>query len=123
MPILTWFGTGASVAVCLLLWQKQHQLHQQQRTLAERQAILSQARRLLHRVATDIHDGPLQELKLVMDGIELLAIIHPTLNPNPLLDRLETVGRDLRSTVMQYLHNGGETGDYPRIASRFRKRN
>lgn len=98
-PILTWLGTGASVAICLLLWQKQQQLRKQQQALAERQAVLSQARKLLHRVATDIHDGPLQELKLVMDGIELLAIKHPTLNPDPLLDRLEVVGRDLRNQL------------------------
>ncbi len=99
MPILTWVGSGASVAVCLLLWRKQQQLHQQRQALAERQAVLSQARKLLHRVATDIHDGPLQELKLVMDAIELLAINHPTVNSNPLLDRLEAVGRDLRAQL------------------------
>lgn len=98
-PILTWLGTGASVAICLLLWQKQQQLRTQRQALAERQAVLLQARKLLHRVATDIHDGPLQELKLVMDGIELLAIKHPTLNPDPLLERLEAVGRDLRNQL------------------------
>ncbi len=98
-PVLTWLLTGASVAICLLLWQKQQQLRKQHQALAERQAVLLQARKLLHRVATDIHDGPLQELKLVMDGIELLAIKHPTLNPDPLLNRLETVGRDLRNQL------------------------
>jgi signal transduction histidine kinase len=98
-PILTWLGTGASVATCLLLWQKQQQLSKQRQALAERQAVLLQARKLLHRVATDIHDGPLQELKLVMDGIELLALKHPILNPDPLLDRLESVGRDLRDQL------------------------
>jgi signal transduction histidine kinase len=98
-PILTWLGTGASVATCLLLWQKQQQLSKQRQALAERQAVLFQARKLLHRVATDIHDGPLQELKLVMDGIELLALKHPILNPDPLLDRLEGVGRDLRDQL------------------------
>ena len=98
-PILTWLGTGVSVATCLLLWQKQQQLIKQRQALAERQAVLLQARKLLHRVATDIHDGPLQELKLVMDGIELLALKHPILNPDPLLDRLESVGRDLRDQL------------------------
>ena len=98
-PILTWLGTGVSVATCLLLWQKQQQLIKQRQALAERQAVLFQARKLLHRVATDIHDGPLQELKLVMDGIELLALKHPILNPDPLLDRLESVGRDLRDQL------------------------
>lgn len=41
----------------------------------------------------------MQELKLVMDGIEFLAIKHPTLNPDPLLNRLEAVGRDLRNQL------------------------
>jgi signal transduction histidine kinase len=99
VPVLTWLVTGVTVAICLLFWQKQQQFAQQQRKLAERQAILSQARKLLHRVASDIHDGPLQELKLVMDGIELLAVNNPTINPNPLLDRLEAVGRDLRARL------------------------
>lgn len=98
-PLLTWLGTSFSVAVCLLLWQKQRQLGKQQQIIAERKAVLLQARKLLHRVATDIHDGPLQELKLVMDGVELLAIKHPTLNPDPLLNRLETVGRELRNQL------------------------
>ena len=37
------------------------------------------ARKLLHRIATDIHDGPLQEFKIVMDRIELLQLDHPDL--------------------------------------------
>jgi len=98
-PILIWLGSGVLVAVCLQLVWKQHQLHQQRQALAKRQAVLLQARKLLHRVVTDIHDGPLQELKLVMDGIELLAINHPTVNPNPLLDKLEAVGRELRAQL------------------------
>jgi CHASE2 domain-containing sensor protein len=31
IPILTWIGTGVSVAICLLFWQKQQQLIQQRR--------------------------------------------------------------------------------------------
>lgn len=34
-----------------------------------------------------------------MDGIGLLAVNHSTINPNPLLDRLEAVGRDLRDQL------------------------
>lgn len=99
-PILSWLLTGVSVAICLLLWQKQQQLRNQKQALAERQAVLMQVRKLLHRVATDIHDGPLQELKLVMDGIELLAIKYPTLfNLDPLLTHLESVGRELRNQL------------------------
>ena len=69
IPIVGWLGTGSVVAIYSILKQST----QQQQKLAERQAILLQSRKLLHRVATDIHDGPLQELKLAMDSIELLA--------------------------------------------------
>ncbi|MDV2996770.1 MAG: hypothetical protein N4J56_006475 [Chroococcidiopsis sp. SAG 2025] len=116
-PIVIWLGSGALVAVCLQLAWKQHQLHQQRQALAERQAVLLQARKLLHRVVTDIHDGPLQELKLVMDGIELLAIDHPTVNPNPLLDKLEAVGRELRAQLGN-THDGRKIGGDTRTRSR-----
>lgn len=44
---------------------------------AEREAILNQVKKLLYRVATDIHDRPLQELKLVMDQLEQLLFELP----------------------------------------------
>ncbi|WP_375496109.1 CHASE2 domain-containing protein [uncultured Nostoc sp.] len=95
IPILGWLLTGSGVAIYSILRQST----QQQQKLAERQAVLLQSRKLLHRVATDIHDGPLQELKLAMDSIELLAPNHPSPQINSILDRLEAVGLALRNQL------------------------
>ena len=95
IPILGWVGTGSGVAIYSIIRQS----IQQQQKLAERQAVLLQSRKLLHRVATDIHDGPLQELKLAMDSIELLALSHPSPLMNSILDRLEAVGLALRNQL------------------------
>lgn len=95
IPLCGWLGTGVGATTYLMFRQS----IQQRQKLAERQAVLSQARKLLHRVATDIHDGPLQELKLVMDSIELLGIKHPSPLTNQLLDRLESIGSALRQQL------------------------
>lgn len=95
IPILGWLGAGVGIVTILMLRQSV----QQRQKLAERQAVLLQTRKLLHRVATDIHDGPLQELKLVMDQIEMLNIHHPSLKIDPLLDRLEEIGLALRNQL------------------------
>ncbi|GAC1493401.1 MAG: hypothetical protein NVS2B14_06540 [Chamaesiphon sp.] len=95
IPILGWIGTGSSVTTYLMFRQSV----QQRQKLAERQAVLLQARKLLHRVASDIHDGPLQELKLVMDQLELLNIHHPSLPIDPLVDRIEAIGLALRNQL------------------------
>ncbi len=95
IPILGWLGTGIGVAIVLVLRQSV----QQRQKLAERQAVLLQTRKLLHRVASDIHDGALQELKLVMDQVELLSIQHPSLRIDPILDGLEAIGLALRNQL------------------------
>ncbi len=92
IPLIGWLSTGTGIATYAVFRQSA----QQQQKLAERQAVLFQARKLLHRVATDIHDGPLQELKLVMDRIELLDINQPSPLTNQLLNRLEAIGLALR---------------------------
>lgn len=68
---------------------------------AEREAVLNQAKKLLFRVATDIHDRPLQELKLVMDNLEALLIELPSQSSiAETVDRsladLQNVGRSIR---------------------------
>ncbi len=95
LPIIGWIGTGVGVAAFLILRQSV----QQRQKLAERQAVLMQTRKLLHRIATDIHDGSLQELKLVMDKLELLNIQHPSPLIDPLLDHLEAIGLSLRNQL------------------------
>ncbi|MBC8122503.1 MAG: CHASE2 domain-containing protein, partial [Gemmatimonadaceae bacterium] len=71
---------------------------------AEREAILNQAKKLLYRVATDIHDRPLQELKLVMDQLEQLLFELPEQASKAQIDKrldqalvsLQNVGRSIR---------------------------
>jgi signal transduction histidine kinase len=105
LPVLTWVSTAISVTICFMIWQRQERFDQQRQALVEREAVLAQTHKLLSRVATDIHDGPLQDLKLVMDRIEELeTLIDPTLlrlhqrdpNSEPLLDTLIRVGRGIR---------------------------
>ncbi|BAY65802.1 sensor histidine kinase [Calothrix brevissima NIES-22] len=62
---------------------------------AEQEAILSRTRKILHRIASDIHDGPLQELKLVMDKIEL----EPDLDVDSILDKLTALGQEIRDKL------------------------
>jgi signal transduction histidine kinase len=120
LPVVTWVSTGVSVTACLMLWQRQERFEQQRQALVEREAVLAQTRKLLSRVATDIHDGPLQDLKLVMDRLEELeTLVDPKLlrlhqrDPESefLLDTLIRVGRGIRDqlnnmhTIAQKQHN------------------
>jgi signal transduction histidine kinase len=50
----------------------------------------------MHRLASDIHDGPLQELKVIMDRLELLELQHPEELIDPILDQLAILGTHLR---------------------------
>ena len=95
IPILGWMGTGVGTLAYLSVRQSV----QQRQKLAERQAVLLQTRKLLHRVASDIHDGPLQELKLVMDTLEFFSLRHPALPVDSLLNQLEAIGLDLRNQL------------------------
>jgi signal transduction histidine kinase len=113
VPISGWLGTGFGIVSYLIFRQSQ----QQKQKLAERQAVLFQTRKLLYRVATDIHDGPLQDLKLVMDSIELLSLEHPSLSIDPLLDRLETVGLGLRNQLSNTRTIAEKLGITPEIQS------
>jgi signal transduction histidine kinase len=120
LPVVTWVSTSVSVTACLMLWQRQERFDQQRQALVEREAVLAQTRKLLSRVATDIHDGPLQELKLVMDRLEELeTLVDPKLlrlhqrDPDSefVLDTLIRVGRGIRDqlnnmhTIAQKQHN------------------
>lgn len=108
LPSLAWVSTGVSVIACLIIWQRQERFDQQRQALVEREAVLAQTRKLLSRVATDIHDGPLQDLKLVMDRLEELeTLVDPKLlrlhqrdpDSEPVLDTLIRVGRGIRDQL------------------------
>ncbi len=66
---------------------------------AERQAILNQARKLLYRVATDIHDRQLQQLKLVMDDLENCLDRPQPENLEPILQELGEIGLGIRNEL------------------------
>ena len=97
LPGLAWLTTGISLAVSLGIARL---LLPEVQGSVERRAIILYARKLLHRIATDIHDGPLQEFKLVMDRIELLQLEHPTLEAQSIVERLERIGLDLRNQLV-----------------------
>ncbi|MEH2207081.1 MAG: hypothetical protein V7K53_23910 [Nostoc sp.] len=97
-----WTATGISVFI-YFIWVRQKEViilqnyHISQLKAAEQEVILSRTRKILHRTASDIHDGALQDLKLVMDKIEL----ESHLDVDSILDRLATLGQEIRDK----LHN------------------
>ncbi|HBE33530.1 MAG TPA: hypothetical protein DD990_20005, partial [Cyanobacteria bacterium UBA11368] len=106
MPLVTWAATSVSVFISLLLGVQKDLIDQQQCEIdrlhsIEQAAAISQAKKMLHRIAANIHEGPLQELKLVMDRLEMLQFNGEALNLNPVLDRLESLGHNLRQQLNQ----------------------
>ncbi|MCM1984495.1 sensor histidine kinase [Lyngbya confervoides] len=105
-PLLVWGATLISTLITLHLGLQNVLINQQQCELnrlhnVEQSAIISQARKLMHRLASNIHDGPLQELKVIMDQLELLQLKFPQLPVDPLLDQLSTLGDHLRQHLSQ----------------------
>ncbi|MCG9890919.1 MAG: hypothetical protein MH252_07575 [Thermosynechococcaceae cyanobacterium MS004] len=99
-------ATVFSVLISLELILKKKLIDQQQCEIdrlqtIEQAAVISQARKLMHRLASDIHDGPLQELKVVMDRLELLQIESPRLSIDPILDQLSSLGIHLRQHLSE----------------------
>ncbi len=106
-PICTWLLTGGSTLASLGVWHLLDRTTQQQQRIVRQAAILSQTRKLLARTATDIHDQPLQDLKLVMDQLEmitfdgkvdanLLQLRHPTRGSISLVEKLSHIGQTIR---------------------------
>ncbi|MEO1131278.1 MAG: CHASE2 domain-containing protein [Cyanobacteria bacterium J06639_1] len=101
LPLLTGTGTAISSALTLVILHNRDRLQAQQREMAamrqaERDAAIQQARKVLYRVATDIHDCELQELKLVMDSLEVWQWEHPDLDCDKVLAQLEAIGSGIR---------------------------
>ncbi|MGF1577043.1 MAG: CHASE2 domain-containing protein [Cyanophyceae cyanobacterium] len=136
LPFLTVGLTTVSTIVTMVLIHNRERLQAQQTELeqmrrAEQEAAVDQARKLLYRVATDIHDQELQELKLVMDDLEGLQWKQDQGIPieskvyDDLLYQLEQMGRGIRNqlndvrtlatklhvspTLREGLHRGIET--------------
>ena len=106
LPLFTWMATMMSVFISLQLGTQQETIDQQQCEIdrlhnVEQSAVISQAHKLLHRIASNIHDGPLQELKVVMDRLELLQMNSTPADLDPILDRLADLGHHLRQQLNQ----------------------
>ncbi|MGY2793068.1 signal transduction histidine kinase [Thermostichus sp. MS-CIW-36] len=110
LPALASGLTGVSLLLTLIIVENQERLLAQQQELerlrrAEQEAAIDQARKLLYRVATDIHDRELQELKVVMDDLESLQWQQQQgRSPDPavydhLLEQLERIGRGIRNQL------------------------
>ncbi len=101
-PILTWLITGILIQLWLLYRLQQSVIAQQRYEIAqlksaESGAVILQTRKLLQRIASGIHDGPLQELRLVMDKLEL----EVNADPDTVVEQLSGVGIEIRN----YLQN------------------
>lgn len=101
VPLLTGAATALSTAVTVVLLNNRDRLRAQQMEMAamrqaERDAAIQQARKVLYRVATDIHDCELQELKLVMDSLEVWQWQNPDLDCDKVLAQLEAIGSGIR---------------------------
>jgi CHASE2 domain-containing sensor protein len=110
LPLTTWVATGLSVLVSLQLGIQKDLIGKQQCEIdrlhrVEQAAIISQTRKLMQRLASHIHEGPLQELKLVMDRLEILQMNFPVeqaqASVDPILDLLESLGHHLRQQINQ----------------------
>lgn len=100
LPLVAWIATVASIWISLVLGVQRKLIYEQQCEIdrlqnIEKTAVISQTRKLMHRLASDIHDGPLQELKIIMDRLELLQMQFPQLPVEPLLDRVQTLATHL----------------------------
>ena len=101
VPAVAAGGTTLCAILSVILIHNRDRLLAQQRELErmrqeEQEAVTYQARKLLYRVATDIHDRELQELKLVMDEVELLQLDNPKLNVDGILTHLQDLGVGIR---------------------------
>ena len=106
LSLLAWGVTALSAIVWMELGLRQDTIDQQQCEIdrlhtVEQSAVISQAHKLLHRIASNIHDGPLQELKVVMDRLELLQMNSTPVDLDPILDRLADLGHHLRQQLNQ----------------------
>jgi len=99
-PLLVWTAAGISIFIYLIFGRQKEVIALQNYQIAqlkavEQEAILSRTRKILHRIAADIHDGALQELKLVMDKIEL----ESDLDIDLISDKLTALGQEIRNKL------------------------
>ncbi|NBD33040.1 MAG: CHASE2 domain-containing protein [Cyanobacteria bacterium] len=102
LPVMTWLLTGFVIQGWLTYRAQQALIIQQRYEIAqlksaESRAIVLQTRKLLYRIASGIHEGPLQDLRLLMDQLELQLATEPDF----VVNKLSGVGQSIR----HYLQN------------------
>jgi signal transduction histidine kinase len=97
LPLVVWTATGLSVAIASRFRLQEERIQRQ--PAIEREAAIARTRKILRRVAAAIHEGPLQELKIIMDHLEILQMTGESTNLDPVIDRLGKLGRDLRQQL------------------------
>lgn len=100
IPLSIWSASGISTCICLFLGLQKQLISNQQQTIeqlkrAEEKAVILQTRKLLQRIASDLHDTALQDLKILMDRLEL----ESNLNSELILDSLESIGQQIREEL------------------------
>jgi signal transduction histidine kinase len=103
---LTWTLTSLSSVIQLRFDLQKLLLKEQEYELirlisSEQQAILTKAKKLINRIASELHDGPLQELKIVMDDLEILEIQNPSIELHNPLNKLEQLGKNIRKILAE----------------------
>ena len=100
IPLSIWSATTISIYIYLMVEQQQKLIIQQRRKIerlqqAEAKAVILQTRKLLQRVASDLHDTALQDMKVLMDRLEL----DSNLDSEVVLDHLESIGSQVREQL------------------------
>lgn len=100
IPLSTWSASAISTYVCLVMALQKKLIAQQRQAIeqlqhAEEKALMLQNRKLLQRVASDIHDTALQDIKVLMDKLEL----ESNINSEYILERLELIGCQIREQL------------------------
>ena len=103
-PLIIWCTSGGVLITPFIFLKEREQRVQQE---ALKSAITIHLRKWSTRIASDIHDGPLQELKLVMDWLEELPPLTldgpskkpPSDNSEVVLDKVAKIGKDIRSSL------------------------
>ena len=104
--LFSWLLTSISTLLSIKFTSQKTLLKEQEYELmrllsSEQEAILTMAKKLINRLASDLHDGPLQELKVVMDDLEILEMQNHELELTSPLDKLEKLGINIRKILAE----------------------
>lgn len=100
IPLSIWSASAISTSICIYLESQRKLIGNQRQKIkqlqrAEEKAVILQTRKLLQRVASDIHDTALQDLKVLMDKLEL----ESNLDSEFVIDHLELIGSQIREQL------------------------